>query len=64
MFHLYQPSTSNQSGDLSVHEIDAEKGIEQFSEVMDQFGGEHYWMKEQAECLEQWTEKGVKMQMD
>ena len=27
---------------------------------MDQFGEEHYWTKEQAECLEQWTEKAVK----
>ena len=38
------------------------KGMIKFSKVMDQFGEEHHWMKESAECLEQWPEKAVKMQ--
>ena len=29
---------------------------------MDQFGEEHHWMTEGAECLEQQTVKAVKMQ--
>ena len=29
------------------------KGMVKFSKVMDQFGEEHHWMKESAECLEQ-----------
>ena len=36
--------------------------MDEFSKVTDQFGGEHYWTKESAECLEQQTEKAVKMQ--
>ena len=37
----WTPSTSNQSEDLSVHEIDVKKGMDEFSKVMDQFGEEH-----------------------
>ena len=37
------------------------KGMVKFSKVMDQFGEEHHWMKESAECLEQWSDKAVKM---
>ena len=36
--------------------------MDEFSKVMDQFGKEHNWTKESAECLERWTEKAVKMQ--
>ena len=45
-----------------MHEIDIKKGMVKFSKAMDQFGEEHHWMKESAECLEQWSEKAVKMQ--
>ena len=47
-------STSNQSKDLSVHEIDVEKGTNEFSDVIDQSEDleEHYWMKKSIECLE------------
>ena len=31
-------STSDQYEDPSAHEIDVEKGMDEFSEVMDQFG--------------------------
>ena len=43
--HLARPamlqwtlSTSDQYEDPSAHEIDVEKGMDKFSEVMDQFG--------------------------
>ena len=45
-------STSNQREDLSVHEIDVEKGMNEFSDVIDQSEEEHYWMKKTIECLE------------
>ena len=51
----WTPSTSNQSEDLSVHEIEVKKGMDEFSKVMDQFGEEHHWTNESAEGLEQWT---------
>ena len=35
-------SISNQSEDLSVHEIDVEKGMNEFIVVMHQFGEEHH----------------------
>ena len=58
------PSTSNQREGLSIHEINMEKGVDEFSKIMDQFGVEHHWMKESAEFLEQQSEKAVKMQKD
>ena len=36
------PSTSNQREGLSVHEINMEKGVDEFSKIMDQFGVEHH----------------------
>ena len=55
-------STSNQTKDLSVYEIDVDKVIDKFIKVMNQFGEKLHWMKESAECLEQQSEKAVKMQ--
>ena len=48
---LHSCPTSNQSEDLSVHEIKVDKGMDEFSEVMNQFGEQHHWMKKSAECL-------------
>ena len=50
------------SENLSVHEIDMEKGMDECSIAIDQFGEEHHWTKESAECLEQQSEKSVTMQ--
>ena len=55
-----QLSTSNQSEGLSVHKIDVEKGMHDFSTVMAQFGEDHQCLKESDECMEQLTEKVVK----